>query len=341
MPVTFYDQPNLAQGKVYVDPVFRYDSSARLLGREQYQDSPDKIRLATKTDSRVSTPVSEYNRAFARCGTPQDVVDNNAMSTNACEGDQAFHEMTTGSLQDNNVSFRTEDTSRLTSQQWEVENPTHVREDIRLRDYLANKAFYTTSTQKLYQGVDWHKRINRSPAPPKTSKELNADTVSHRYELKRYEPRNEKWQVIGSRPFSWDYNQTRDGHHAPGPVSFCSPHRKIAHLPGYMGYVSGGPGEMDDPKSSFYSSNKQRTLKPRYTYTARKGNIPGYAGCVLFYDHTPACVNDPEHLRSTTANTYRPHEEGQCNSKSPYKKSAPMSRMVTLTRPFNPFNQVY
>ncbi len=30
---------------------------------------------------------------------------------------------------------------------------------------------------------------------------------------------------------------------------------------------------MDDPKSSFNSRNKQRTLQPKYTYTARLGVI--------------------------------------------------------------------
>ncbi|CAB4037344.1 Hypothetical predicted protein [Paramuricea clavata] len=88
-------------------------------------------------------------------------------------------------------------------------------------------------------------------------------------------------------------------------LSSCSPHKKISYIPGYMGNVSGGPGEIDDPKSSFNSWNKQRTLQPKYTDTARKGNIPGYTGCVLFYDHRPACIDDPGHLRSTTASAYR------------------------------------
>ncbi len=48
---------------------------------------------------------------------------------------------------------------------------------------------------RLYQGVDWCNRIPHSPAPPKTSKELNADIVSYRYEAKRYEPINQNWQV--------------------------------------------------------------------------------------------------------------------------------------------------
>ena len=42
-----------------------------------------------------------------------------------------------------------------------------------------------------------------------------------------------------------------------------------------------------------------------FNYFFRKGNIPGYTGCVLIYDHRPACIDDPEHLRSTTASTYR------------------------------------
>lgn len=96
MPVTFYGESNLARGKIYVDPVFRYDSLARVSGREQYHDSPDKSCFGKRTDSRVSTPVSKYNRAYSRCATPDDAVDNDTVATNVCRGDQAFDEMGTG-----------------------------------------------------------------------------------------------------------------------------------------------------------------------------------------------------------------------------------------------------
>ena len=336
MPVTFNDELN--QGTVYVDPVFRYDTATRLLGRDQYQNKV--VEFSSNQPSRSGTPLSEYTRAYSRCGSPNNEAVN-ALPANIAEVDQACYEKTTGLQNADKLTYLAKNLSSITSQ-YEEDTCSASRDDVQLRDYHAKKAFYTTSTQKLYQGVDWNSRMTRSPAPPKTSKEENADTVSYRYEAKRYDPKNENWQKFGSRPFSWDYLQSRDGYHIPGPVRFCSPHRKTAHLPGYMGHVGGGPGEMDDPKSQLISLNKQRTLQPKYyTNTARKGNIPGYTGCVLFYEHEPAGINDPEHLRSTTASAYRSHEEFQCNCKSPFKKSSPMSRMVTLTYPFNPFNKVY
>lgn len=211
----------------------------------------------------------------------------------------------------------------------------------RKRDILAQKAFYTTSTQKLYDGVDWPSRIIPSPPPPETTKEPCADMVSFRNESKRYEPRSALWQKFGGRPFSWDYVQLRDGHHIPGPIQFCSPSKKIVHIPGYMGHVTDGRDEMDNPSSFFPPQNKLRMLQPRYSDTARKANIPGYTGCVLYCDYQPACGNDPDHLRSTASKTYRTHDEVLCNNRCPFKKKSAMSGMVTLTHPFNPFNKVH
>ncbi|CAB4033927.1 Hypothetical predicted protein, partial [Paramuricea clavata] len=233
MPVTFNDEPN--HGTIYVDPAFRYDCSTRLLEREQCQNNVDysgsQHSHCYGKSSRTSTPLSEYKRAYSRSGSPDNKVGNR-LPVNFGEVDQACYESTAGLQDDKNMTSQTQDLSCLTSQQREDDNPA-TRDDIRFRDYLANKAFYTTSTQKLYQGVDWCNRLIRSPVPPKTSKELNADTVSYRYESKRYQPRNENWQQFGSRPFSWDYVQTRDGHHISGPVRFCSPHKKISYIPGY------------------------------------------------------------------------------------------------------------
>ena len=95
------------------------------------------------------------------------------------------------------------------------------KDDVQLRDYLAKKAFYTTSTQRfslttygqkeiatiklskgffllscrLYEGADWDERITSSQLAPKTSKEVHADPVSLRVESKRYAPSVEGWQV--------------------------------------------------------------------------------------------------------------------------------------------------
>jgi hypothetical protein len=90
MPVTFNDEPN--QGTVYIDPAFRFDSSTRLLGRDQYQNN---VELSSKQPSRSVTPLSEYKRAYSRSGSP-DSEAVNVLPVNIADVDQACYETTAG-----------------------------------------------------------------------------------------------------------------------------------------------------------------------------------------------------------------------------------------------------
>lgn len=337
--------------------MYLQDSPTRLLGRAQYHvnfpsctevtsapfaEYHDKRKNGELLDgpSRSDTLIPNFSRSFTTLDLgenipliEQPVHHENRSGTSLVCDKMNLTESSSIQVPMKEISYSND------SQNTMVDSPHVTGKSV--RDILAQKAFYTTSTQKLYNGVDWPRRIMPSPPPPETTKETHPDTVSFRFESRRYEPRSELWQEFGGRPFSWDYVQTRDGHHMPGPVHFCSPSKKIAHIPGYMGHVTGGPGEMDNPSSFFVPENKVRSLKPRYSFTARKANIPGYSGCVLYSDYTPACNNDPNHWRSTASRTYRQHDEVLNNRKSPFTKTSSMSRMVTLTHPFNPFNKVY
>lgn len=207
------------------------------------------------------------------------------------------------------------------------------------RDAVATRAFYTSETQKLYSGVDWSAMIPPSVSPPPTTMELQPDMVSFRFTTKRYEPRAELWQHMGSRPHSWDFVQSRNGHHAHGLMNFCSPSKKTGHIPGYSGHPS-GYGERDHPKKPFTPISMVRSLKPRQADTSRRGNIPGYTGCVLFTAHHPSHSREPDPKASTTARVHRELKVPTQVQLSPFRHKGPMSKMVTLTCPYNPFNKI-
>lgn len=204
---------------------------------------------------------------------------------------------------------------------------------------MATRSFYTSETQKLYSGVDWSSRIAPSVPPPITTVELQPDMVSYRFTSKRYSPKSELWQKIGSRPHSWDFVQSRNGHHVHGPIDFCSPSKKTGHIPGYSGH-SPGFGHRDHPRKTFTPIAVVRTSQPRFTDTARRGNIPGYSGCVLFSAHHPTHSKEPDPKATTTARIHRTLKVPTKVQLSPFRHKGPMSKMVTLTRPYNPFNKV-
>ena len=100
MPVTFYDQQS-NQGSAYVDPAFGYDSSPRLLTREQYQNNSDineesSLQSSSCKTSRMGTPVSEYKRAYSRTGDVNTDNEGENIPVNMAEVDEACYEKTTG-----------------------------------------------------------------------------------------------------------------------------------------------------------------------------------------------------------------------------------------------------
>lgn len=72
----------------------------------------------------------------------------------------------------------------------------------------------------------------------------------------------------------------------------------------------------------------------------RRGNIPGYTGCVLFTAHHPSHSKEVDPKACTTARVYRELKVPSKVHLSPFKHKGPMSKMVTLTRPYNPFNKI-
>ncbi|KAK6166716.1 hypothetical protein SNE40_023347 [Patella caerulea] len=84
------------------------------------------------------------------------------------------------------------------------------------RDELARKFMYSSSTQRLYEGVPWDNMLKGKPWPFKTTLELRPDMVSQRFSDKQYEPTAQEWQSVGK---SWDRGQPRSGYYKNRPVT--------------------------------------------------------------------------------------------------------------------------
>eukprot|EP00795_Rhopilema_esculentum_P014424 gene14424-5480_t len=209
----------------------------------------------------------------------------------------------------------------FTENYYEISNQVEPVTERDLRDKIATKAFYTSTTQKLYQGVDWRNSKCRRPDPPSTVIEPRPDMVTQR--TKRYESKPEVWQKFSKKPFTWDYLQTRDGHYLRRPFA--------------LGHVS-GEGEKDVDGETFTPLTMMRSSKPKYTITSRRGYVPGYTGCVLWANPKPPLSAEREPRRESTARVHRPLNTPR--NDSAYKHRGPLSRMVTLTHPFNPYNKM-
>jgi len=207
------------------------------------------------------------------------------------------------------------------------------------RDAVAMRSFYTSATQRLYEGANWSSKLRPGPDPPPTTLEPRPDMVAYRFANKRYEPQAKDWQNIASRANGWDYVQSRNGYHIYGPVGYCSHSKKVQHIPGYTGCTA-GVGENDNPSTSYIPLTLLRTPQPRYTNTARKGNIPGYTGCVLFSGHHPAHSKHPQPKATTTHRIHKELKVPKQINLSPFNRTSVMSKTITLTHPYNPFNKI-
>ena len=75
----------------------------------------------------------------------------------------------------------------------------------RLRDKLAMKYMYTSSTQRSYEGVPWDTILPNKRWPPTSTLEDRPDMIDQRYTLKRYAPSAEEWQVSGKGWLSLEF----------------------------------------------------------------------------------------------------------------------------------------
>ncbi|XP_045420166.1 spermatogenesis-associated protein 48 [Lemur catta] len=203
------------------------------------------------------------------------------------------------------------------------------------KTYNTKKSFYKSSTQKAYECVPWDKMLPPKLDPEETTLEKAADLVSQCFTLKRYEGVPAITQMVGGL---WDRFQTRSFLAPVKPVNFVSPSSRSKYIPLYTGHVqSTNADDVDNPFGDITSLAEPRRSKPLYTSTSCAANIPGYTGKVHFTATHPANSNIP----STTPS---PDSELYCALRKEmavdlFRHQAPLSRVVTTVKPYNPFNR--
>ncbi|XP_053409846.1 spermatogenesis-associated protein 48 [Nycticebus coucang] len=203
------------------------------------------------------------------------------------------------------------------------------------KSYNAKKSFYKSSTQKAYESVPWDKMLPPKLDPEETTLEKAADLISQCFTLKRYERKPEITQMVGGL---WDRFQTRSFLAPVKPINFVSPSSRSKYIPLYTGHVqSTNADDIDNPFGDITSLAEPRRSRPLYTNTSRAANIPGYTGKVHFTATHPANSHIPSTTPSPDSELYRTlRREMKVDL---FRHQAPLSRVVTTVKPYNPFNR--
>ncbi|CAO2640656.1 Spermatogenesis-associated protein 48 [Lemmus lemmus] len=212
------------------------------------------------------------------------------------------------------------------------DNELPVQQD---KKYNIKDSFYKSSTQKAYETVPWDKMLSPKLDPEETTVEKAADCISQCFTLKRYERVPAITQMVGGL---WDRFQTRLFSAPAKPISFVSPSSRSKYIPLYTGHVqSTKADDVDDPYGNIASVAKPRLSKLLYTNTRCGANIPGYTGKVHFTATHPTNSNIPSTTPSPDSEMNRILRQEMVVDR--FRHQAPMSRMVTTVRPYNPFNR--
>ncbi|XP_006875350.1 PREDICTED: uncharacterized protein C7orf72 homolog [Chrysochloris asiatica] len=203
------------------------------------------------------------------------------------------------------------------------------------KKYNAKDSFYKSSTQKAYEDIPWDKMLPPKLDPDDTTVEKAPDLISQCFTLKRYERLPAITQIVGGL---WDRFQTRSFLAPVKPINFVSPSSRSKYIPLYTGYVeSTNADDIDNPFGDLTSLAKPRTSRPRYTDTSRSANIPGYTGKVHFTATHPANSNIPPTTPSPESEVH--HILRKDMKVDFFRHQAPLSRMITTVKPYNPFNR--
>eukprot|EP00731_Ephydatia_muelleri_P008375 Em0004g713a len=198
---------------------------------------------------------------------------------------------------------------------------------------LARSFMWSTATQRAYTEAGWEDRLATPLSPAPTGRESTPDPVTPQLNIRRYHSTPEIWQSVTPE---WDFVQTRVRSHCgavqPG-VNFCSPFRQQQQLPGYCGWAPGRE-DTDFPSGGFSAQLLVRSLQPSGTTISRGANIPGYMGHVHWTMTSPP--NSANQLTSARTHRHIPLDE----EPSPFRRSSPLSKMITLVPPHNPFKRI-
>ncbi|XP_055994393.1 protein SPMIP7 [Sorex fumeus] len=199
------------------------------------------------------------------------------------------------------------------------------------KKYSAKDSFYKSSTQKAYEDVPWDRILAPKLDPEETTLEKVADLLSQ----KKYEEVPEITQMVGGL---WDRFQTRHFLVPVRPINFVSRSSRSKYIPLYTGHVqSTNIDDIDNPCGDNRSLAKPRVSKILQTNTSRTPNIPGYTGNIHFTATHPANSNIPPTTPSPDSEVYRLLQKEM--KVDLFRHRAPLSKMVTTVKPYNPFNK--
>lgn len=193
--------------------------------------------------------------------------------------------------------------------------------------------FYKTTTQRLYEGVNWKDILSPSRTPPlPPSRHDTRDLYGQR---RKYNTKTASFQRCNQQ---WDICQSRDGYFVKRPIAFCSIAKKSNQIPNYQGSIS-GMGEKDIENEVFTPATVVRTQLPKYQETSRKPYIPGYTGCVAWATSRDVLSREKQPRAESTARTHSRFSIYPENT-SAHSHRSPLARTVTLTNPYVPFNNM-
>jgi len=200
---------------------------------------------------------------------------------------------------------------------------------------MASQQFYKTTTQRLYEGVDW-KRICRKSTYPISSLPHQHDMSDLNHQIKRFNTEDNILQRIDIS--EWDRVQTRNGYFVKRPIAFTTISKNVEQIPSYSG-MTGGKGEKDIENEKFTRLTLQRTTQPKYQETSRTPYIPGYGGRTHYLNTNDVLQNERMPRLETTARAHSGFNTYPLNL-SKFNHKGRMSNTVSLINPFNPYNQV-
>ncbi|KAM5203742.1 protein SPMIP7 isoform 5-T5 [Hipposideros larvatus] len=136
----------------------------------------------------------------------------------------------------------------------------------------------------------------------------------------------------------WDRFQTRSFLTPVKPINFVSPSSRSKYIPLYTGYVqSTDADDIDNPFGDLTSLAKPRSSTVLHTNPSRSANIPGYTGKVHFTATHPANSDHPATAPSPGSDVLGILRKEMAVDL--FHHQAPLSRMVTTVKPYNPFNK--
>ncbi|XP_069768113.1 protein SPMIP7 isoform X3 [Narcine bancroftii] len=204
------------------------------------------------------------------------------------------------------------------------------------RDAKAKKYMYTSTTQRSYEDVNWDCKLPPKVKPADTTQFIQSNPLSQHSTRKRFDPAPHGWQAVSGLGV-WDKSQSRPSSTGAKPVNFTSPFPRIHQIPLYSGSIGGNNLEdVDNPYTEFIPFTILRSKEPRQTDANYCSEIPGYTGK---WQWTGSESNKSNISRMSCAPPEQvqripPGTEKQTNN----RHQSPLSKMVTTTPPYNPFN---